>query len=460
MSKTKIAIIGGGIAGLSAGFFIENMYGDKADFTIFEKEKRLGGTIGITREDGYLIDWGPNGFLDKEPLTLKFVNQIGLSDKLYPSDRKSEKRFIYRKGKLWEINPRPQRFLGSGLLSLKGRLRIVGEMFVSPKKDDSEESIYDFASRRIGREAADTLIDPMVSGIYGGDARELELGSCFPVMEQMEKEHGGLIKAMIKKKKQAKAKGKSEGGPAGPSGHLTSFKGGLYTLIEHLETLLKDHIKYPAEVKNISRDDDGRYVLYYDDGKETFDKLIISTPSYISSKLLKAIDPELANLLSQIPYSSLAVVCQGYKLEKVGRPLDGFGFLIPHSQKMNVLGSIWTSVIFPEQAPEGFALFRTMLGGAKNESIVNESEERISEITNQELGPILNLRDGPDYEKIIIWKDAIPQYVMGHRQRLQNIDKRLNELGNLYMAGNAFTGIGLNDTIKRSHKITESLQIA
>jgi oxygen-dependent protoporphyrinogen oxidase len=458
MSKRKIAIIGGGIAGLSAGFFMKDRFGDQVDFTVFEKEDRLGGTIGITREDGFIIDWGPNGFLDREPLTLEFVDRIGLSEKLYPSDRKSEKRFIYRNGKLWVINPQPRRFLGSGLLSLRGRIRLVGEMFIPPRKDDTPESIHNFASRRIGREAADILIDPMVSGIFGGDSHELELGSCFPVMEEMEKNHGGLIRAMIKRKKEAKARGKKGGGPAGPSGHLTSFKGGLYTLIEHLESLLKEHIKYPAEVKTITKDENG-YNLEYNQSREIFDEVIISTPSYISSDLLSGFDQELSRLLSEIPYSSLAVVCQGFRLDTVDRTLDGFGFLIPHNQNMNVLGSIWTSVIFPEQAPDGYALFRTMLGGAKNEAIVSESEDRLAAIARKELEPILGLNGEPDYEKVIKWKHAIPQYVIGHRKRLEKISLRLDEIGNIYLAGNAFTGIGLNDTIKRSHNIIESIKI-
>jgi len=458
VSERKIAIIGGGIAGLSAGFFIKDRFGEQVDFTVFEKEKRLGGTIGITREDGFIIDWGPNGFLDREPLTLEFVDRIGLSDKLYPSDRKSERRFIYRNGKLWEINPKPQRFLGSGLLSLRGRLRLVGEMFIPPKKDDSSESIHDFASRRIGREAAEILIDPMVSGIFGGDSHELELGSCFPVMEEMEKNYGGLIRAMIKRKKEARARGKTSGGPAGPSGHLTSFKGGLYTMIEHLESLLKEQLEYPSEVKLIAREDDG-YKIDFNQSQETFDEVIVSTPSYISSGLLSGVDQELSQLLSEIPYSSLAVVCQGYKLDKVDRPLDGFGFLIPHNQNMDVLGSIWTSVIFPEQAPDGYALFRTMMGGAKNEEIVKESKESLARIARKELAPILGLKGEPDYQKVIIWERAIPQYVIGHRKRLERINRRLKEIGNIHLAGNAFTGIGLNDTIKRSYNIVESIRI-
>ncbi len=455
MEPKRIAIIGGGIAGLAAGFYIRKKYGDDVELKIYEKENRLGGTIGVTCEDGFIIDWGPNGFLDREPLTLEFIDQIGLKDQLLPADIKSERRFILRNRKLWEISANPRKFMTSGLLSLRGRARIALEYFIAPNLSDTQESIFDFTARRIGREAAETLIDPMVSGIYGGDAEELELGACFPVMEKMEREYGGLIRAMIKKKQAAKGQ-TSAGGPAGPSGHLTSFKGGLFTLIAHLEKLLKRDIVYPCGVDHISKVNDG-YMLNTAGGESKYDSVILAVPSYISSRLLAELDSGLSGYLGEIPYSNLAVVCQGYKLTDVGRSLDGFGFLVPYNQKMRILGSIWTSVIFPEQAPAGHALFRTMLGGAKNNNIIDLGEEELARITHAELAGVLDLKQKPVFEKVIIWDKAIPQYVRGHRQRLARIDDRLRNLGGIYLVGNAYTGIGLNDTIKRSFNIVEAI---
>jgi oxygen-dependent protoporphyrinogen oxidase len=457
MEAKRIAIIGGGIAGLAAGFYVRQKFGDDVELKIYERENRLGGTIGVTRENGFIIDWGPNGFLDREPLTLEFIDQIGLKDQLLPADIKSERRFIYRNRKLWEISANPKKFMTSALLSLRGRLRIALEYFIAPNLSDNQESIFDFASRRIGREAAEILIDPMVSGIYGGDAEELELGACFPVMEKMEREYGGLIKAMIKKRKAAKGQAKS-GGPAGPSGHLTSFKGGLFTLITHLEKLLKEDIVYPCGVDRITKVNNG-YMLNTSSEEAEYDFVILAVPSYISSRLLAGLDNGLSGQLGDIPYSNLAVVCQGYKLADVGRPLDGFGFLVPHNQQKRILGSIWTSVIFPEQAPAGHALFRTMLGGAKNNDIIDLGKEELARIAHAELTSILRLKEKPVFERVVIWDKAIPQYVRGHRQRMAKIDDRLRNLGGIYLAGNAYTGIGLNDTIKRSYNIVESIKL-
>ena len=457
MNTKRIAIIGGGISGLSAGFFIKERFGDAVDLVIFEKEDRLGGTIGTTRENGYLADWGPNGFLDREPLTLEFIRQIGLQDRLYPSNSKSEKRFIYRNGRLWEISPNPIKFLSSGLLSLGGRLRISGEYFVRRKNDQSDESIFDFAQRRIGREAAEILIDPMVSGVFGGDARELSLGACFPTMEKMEHEYGGLIKAMIKKKKENRITGK-KAGPAGPAGHLTSFRGGLFTLIEGLEKLLRSYIRRDAGIVQIARNSAGLYQLEGESESSEYDAVIIATPSYIAGQLLKPISSKLSLLLEQIPYSNLAVVCHGYKLSDIAHSVDGFGFLVPHNQDLEILGSIWTSIIFPEQAPEGFVLFRTMLGGARNNSIIELGEEKLASLAHAQLANIMKIRNEPSFRKIIIWNQGIPQYTIGHRKRLQEIENRLSNLKNIYLAGNAYTGISLNEAIKRSYSIAESIR--
>ncbi len=456
-NRKKIVIIGGGISGLSAAWFIKEKFGSGADFRLYEKDSRLGGTIGTTREEGYTVDWGSNGFLDREPLTLEMIDKIGLKDRLYPANDKSTRRFICRGGRLWEISPHPVKFMKSGLLSLKGRLRIPLELFIPAKRDNSDESIYDFAARRIGREAAEILIDPMVSGIFGGDARQLSLGACFPVMEKMEREYGGLFKAMIKKKRERKDK--KGGGPAGPTGHLTSFRGGLYTLIEKFQELLEKHITLNTGVEHLTRAENGRYLLTFSDRVEEADIIILAVPAYHAARILKTIDNEAADDLLKIPYSNLAVVCQGFRHEDVMRPLDGFGFLVPHSEKMRILGSIWTSVIFPEQAPPGTALFRTMLGGALDNEIIRQEPEKLAEMTISEMSPLMQFKCRPVFQRVFIWDRAIPQYTLGHRERLEKLEKRLEAAGNIFLAGNAYSGIGLNDCIKRSYNIVSQLKM-
>jgi len=255
----KVAIIGGGISGLAALHFFISRHASDIEAVLLEKDNRLGGTIGTDRIDGYVSEWGPNGFLDRVPLTLQLVEELGIGHLLAPAESNSGKRFIYAHGRLNEISASPVKFMTSPLLSTAGRLRLAMEPFIRQKRDwEVEESVFDFAARRIGPEAARTLIDPMVSGIFGGDARQLSLASCFPIMVQMEKEHGSLVRAMIARMRQAKRQGKTGAGPAGPSGHLTSFSGGLQTLIDTLHTRYASRIRLDHEVTRIVRTDGRR----------------------------------------------------------------------------------------------------------------------------------------------------------------------------------------------------------
>ena len=232
---------------------------------LYEADSRLGGTIGSDRVDGYVCDWGPNGFLDRVPLTLQLVEELGLKDKLRPANPQADNRFIYRHGRLHAISASPIKFMTSSLLSLRGRLRVTMEPFIRPKRDDTDESVFDFAARRIGREAAEAMIDPMVSGIFGGDAKAVSLRSCFPVMEEMERNYGSLFKAMLAKKKSGK-----NAGPAGPSGRLTSFDNGLYTIIERFHELYGDQIQKDSPVQRIIKTPHGYQVEFSGRTSETF----------------------------------------------------------------------------------------------------------------------------------------------------------------------------------------------
>lgn len=309
MSIKKVAVIGGGISGLAALHFLISRYPSEIETVLLEKDGRLGGTIGTDRVDGYVSEWGPNGFLDRVPLTLQLVEELGISHLLAPADSRSGKRFIYAHGRLNEISPSPVKFMASPLLSVVGRLRLAMEPFIRQKKDwEVEESVFDFAARRIGLEAARTLIDPMVSGIFGGDARRLSLKSCFPIMVQMEKEYGSLVRALIARMRQAKREGKKGAGPAGPGGRLTSFKGGLQTLIDTLNTRYSSHIKTNHDVKRIVRAGDSYTVECGNGFADTYDAVICSSPAYAAATVTSELDNELSGILKRIPYASIGVI--------------------------------------------------------------------------------------------------------------------------------------------------------
>jgi len=454
--KKQIAIIGGGISGLSALHFIRQRLGDDCGVILYERDNRLGGTIGTDRINGFVSDWGPNGFLDKVPLTLRMVSELGADRLLDPADSISGRRFIFRDGRLHEISPSPVRFLRSPLLSVAGRLRIMREPFVRKSRVLDDETIFDFAARRIGREAAETLIVPTVSGIFGGDARELSLKSCFPVMREMEDEYGSLFRALMARKKAKKAQNES-GGPAGPAGRLTSFKNGLNTLVEIFAQTYRDYVVTGYPVRRLKKYEDTYRIVGPGGEERPFDAVVVAAPSFAAAEMVADLDDSLACLLDEIPYASITVVSLGFRRQDVGRDLDGFGFLIPRDEGVRILGSIWTSSIFSDRAPEGMVQMRTMIGGATDPDAAGLSDGELLDIVTHELKPIIDLRGSPAHMRIFRYDRGIPQFIVGHPARMERMDKILENHPGLYFTGNAYEGVGLNDCVLRSDKVVRKL---
>ncbi len=457
MSGLDVAIVGGGISGLATLHYVRSR---RPDLTVhlYEKQARLGGTIGTDTVDGHSFDWGPNGFLDREPLTLELCDELGLGDILERANANASGRFIVRGGRLREVPMSPPRFLSSDILSLKGRLRVMAEPFAPKRPENIDETIYDFARRRIGREAADYLVQPMVSGVYGGLADRLSLKSCFKVMYEMESEYGSLIKAMIARMRKARKEGRKAGGPAGPGGRLTSFAGGLYRLIERFYELYSDYITTGSPVSTIKREND-TYTLTGENGEPVVaaKQVVLATPSYRAAELSKPLNGELSQALAEIPYAPIAVVCLGFRTEDVGHPLDGFGFLVPAREQMNILGSIWTSSIFRDRSPDGQVQFRTMLGGDGNHAIAGLSDDELIKRTIDDLDRIVGLRAAPAASRVFNWRRGIPQYLVGHQERMQRIERALAAVRGIHLAGNAYYGIGLNDCVKQAGRIADNL---
>jgi oxygen-dependent protoporphyrinogen oxidase len=457
-----VLIIGGGISGLTVAH--ASGLQTPGSCELWESSDRLGGTIGTDRIDGYSVDWGPNGFLDREPLTLRLVDEIGLKDRLEPANSKSEKRFIAKNGKLHPVPFSPQKILTTGLLSPIEKARVFCEPFIPGRRDDGDESVFDFAARRIGRAAAETFVDPMVSGIFGGLARELSLPSCFPIMREMEIRYGGLVKAMIARqmekrhsRKKAGAPATKSGGPAGPGGHLTSFKSGFDLLVRQLEHRLQSIIKTNRQAVRVCRNEDAWEIMDQAGHAVQARKLVIACPTYAAAEMLKDFDRELSDAFQSIPYAPIIVVATGHRREDILHPLDGFGFLIPRTQGMRTLGSIWTSSIFTERSPEGYVQFRSMLGGAGDRSVMDLTDEQLWHMLQRELSLLIGIKKDPAFTRIYRWPTGIPQFTLGHRERRARIERLAARHRGLWIAGNAYYGVGLNDCVKMAYKV--ALQI-
>ncbi|MBI4682108.1 MAG: protoporphyrinogen oxidase [Nitrospirae bacterium] len=450
----RIAVVGGGISGLSAAYLLVSRNPD-LEVTVFEADNRPGGKIWSERVNGFLCEKGPNGFLDNKPKTLELCKGLGIDP--VRSNENSKKRFIFSGDKLKALPESPVSFIKSDLLSWGGKLRLLLEL--NAPKGPADETVADFIIRRLGIEALEKLIDPMCSGIYAGDPYRMSITSCFPRIKELEQEYGSLIRAMMKIRKQRKAQSKNPEGPtvsAAPGGNLTSFYNGAQTITDTLASRLGKHLKIGVSVHGISKNN-GSYLLYT--SQETFkaDIVVIASPAYASSEILKDFDDELSKALLDIPYPHVSVVCFGYKKEHVKHLLNGFGFLIPHIENRNILGTLWDSSIFPNRASEGHVLLRTMIGGAQSPEVETYDDNELMNTVFDELKPILGLKSDPELVRVYRWDKAIPQYFLGHSKILQTIDERLSNYPGLYLAGNAYRGIGINDCIENSYRLVDEI---
>jgi oxygen-dependent protoporphyrinogen oxidase len=449
-------IVGGGISGLAVAHWLR-LHESPGSWQLWDASERLGGTIGTDRVEGYSVDWGPNGFLDREPLTLKMVEELNLTSRLERASEKSESRFILKGGRLHPVPFSPPAMIKTGLLRVHEKLRLFAEPLIPGRRDDEDESVFDFAARRIGRAAAETFVDPMVSGIFGGLARELSLPACFPIMREMELKYGSLVKALIARRREKQAQnGRTErksGGPAGPGGWLTSFQTGLDVLVDTLYDRLRPIVRTGQPVSSICR----RGGLWeVSDGRghrAASRRLVIACPTGAAARIVKEYDPEMSEAFSAIPYAAIAVVASGHPRREIDHPLDGFGFLIPRSEGLRTLGSIWTSSIFSGRAPEDHVQFRTMLGGAGDPSVIDLPDEELWGVVRHEIGPVIGMRGEPAFLRIYRWKEGIPQFTLGHRERRRKLEELAEHRQGLYLVGNAYYGVGLNDCVKMAHAV-------
>jgi len=442
---TKIAILGGGVTGLCVAHYLIQSYG-REQVLLVEASDYVGGTTRTDAVDGCLLDWGPNGFLDREPLTLQWVEDLGLTEKLVRADESAARRFILKNDALVEILP-PPKFLLTPLLSLSGRARLMCEPLIKGKKDDSPETIWDFAARRIGREAADTLVGPMVSGVFGGDAKQLSLGHCFPRMAAMERDYGSLFKALLAKKKENRA-----ASPVGPSGILTSFQEGIGFLPQRAAALLGDRALANTRATSLSKTN-GAYRIQCEDGTTIESSaVVVATPAFATSGIVAELDATLAKTLESVAYANIAVVCTAYPREAVGHDLNGFGFLIPRTQGKRILGCLWTSSIFPHQAPDGHVLLRTMVGGYTDQDAVDMSDGECMALLKRELYPLLRIEGEPDLLRVFRHRRGIPQYLLHHGDCLAMVEAAEAAHPGLVFAGNAYRGVGLNDCVVSAHR--------
>ena len=469
----RVIIVGGGITGLTTALHLKDRAREcpeGLEITVLEASNRLGGNIRTDREDGFTLERGPNGYLDSVPATPALVRRLGLEERVQKADESAAKRYLFRNGRLHLLPSGPVGFVRSPVLSLPGRFRVFREPFARSKPTGKEETIYDFVSRRLGREMASVLIDAMVSGVFAGNIHELSLPSAFPKMAQMEAEHGSLFRAMLalmKRRKKARrqveemrARGQEveeltqPGGPAGPGGTLTSFDVGLELWIDALGDELNGDCHVDSLVESISRPSAGAgaaWLVTTSSGQAfEVDAVVVTSPSPGAAPLLRKVDEKLGDAVAEIPTAGLAVVALGFDADEMGGAPDGFGFLVPRGTGPRILGCLWDSSVFPGRAPDGKALMRVMIGGAHDPEAVELADDELMAIVMDDLRSVMGLTADPILTRIYRHPLGIGQYTVGHQDRLDRIHSRLADLPGLWVAGSSYYGISMNLCIQKA----------
>ena len=441
------------MSGLSLAWFLKGLK-PGWEVLVLEADARAGGKAWTVKEQGFLCEKGVNGVLDNKPSTLGLAAGLGL--KPLKSSDAARRRFIIKHGQLIQVPDSPFKFLTSKLLSLPGRLRVIAEILVPRGDINKDESLADFARRRLGKEAFKYLIDPMASGIYAGDSERLSLRSCFSRIHELERDYGGLIRAMIRLQREARKKG-AKGPGAGPGGVLTSFPQGMSEMVQALVNALGPAVRLGSRVTSVSKENNGWRVYLQDGEVLEASHLVLACPARAVSDMLKETAPDISKLVTGIKYPPVSIVCLGFKQGATGNPLNGFGFLAPGRERRSILGALWDSSIFPGRAPEGYQLVRTLVGGARAPDLAGLPDASLLDLVVKELSELIGLRAGPEFVKIFRWEEAIPQYNTGHQAFVSELESGLKSYPGLYVRCNWVGGVSLNDCVANSERLATQL---
>jgi protoporphyrinogen/coproporphyrinogen III oxidase len=454
-------VVGAGISGLVCAYRLKTLGND---VLLIEKSDRVGGVIHSESIDGFLIERGPNSSQGTEEL-MALVDELGILHELVEGNPKAP-AYVYFKGRLHPVPSGPGAFIRSDLLSPAGKLRILKEPFVPRRLQNSEESVASFARRRIGDEAAERMVAPFVSGIYAGDAEHLSVKAAFPRLANLETNYGGLFRGMFAKAREARRARKNAGAvldKAAPTRRrLCSFRSGMAFLPKTLAAKLGEDVITGCSELQLGRAPDSRtFTLQFAGGGNrhqlTADHLIIAAPANVAGSLIGGISAELSDLLNQVEYPPLSIVSLAYETSTVSTPLDGFGFLVPPSEKMNILGCVWNSSLFSNRAPKGTSLLTAFVGGARNPAAAQAADAELVSTIHGELQKVLGISSEPRVISITRYRRSIPQYNIGHFARVQRIERLLEETTGVQVIGNYLHGVSTGDCIKEADRIAKAV---
>ena len=464
----RTAIIGGGIAGLAAAYELEKARaaGAAVEYTLFESRDVLGGSLASEIVNGVVLERGPDSFLTEKPAAAELCRELGLGDQLVPSNDAARKTYILVKNRMVALPDGlmflvPTKLIPTALtrlFSLPTKVRMGLELLHPPRPSEQDESVAALVERHFGAEAVDRLADPLLSGIYGGDATQLSARTVLPRLVEMEQEYGSLTRGMLAghAKMRAKAKEAAKKASANGNGHakppartiFTTLRGGLQQLVDAVQARLNPgSLRLGTPVSGLEKVREG-WRVEAGGVREIYDSVIVCSPAWAAGVLLGNVDATLAEDLAAIPYSSSITINLLYDEAKLGQLPDGFGFLVPASEGRAMLACTFVHRKFLGRTPPGKAVLRAFLGGMKNEALLTEPDEALVAIVRREFQEILGITAEPEYTQVSRWRRAMAQYAVGHQARAKRVAERVAALPGLKLAGNAYDGIGIPDCIR------------
>jgi oxygen-dependent protoporphyrinogen oxidase len=443
----QVIVIGGGISGLACAYGLKQL---GIPVTLLEASARVGGLVGSVRRDGFLFESGPQSFQGTEAL-LELVRELGIESELQRADPRAP-RFVYLRGRLQKIPMTPQALMASSLLGIKSRARIVSERFKHTKPPTKEESVADFVRRKFGHEILEYLVAPFVSGVYAGDPEKLSLKAAFPTLEEWEREHGSVLRGAMKSRSE---KEKRSGPPP-----LCSFSDGVGSLGNAIAAKLGDSVRLGAQAVSVERSTNYQICFVQDGRSEMVEAaaMVLASPAYIAAPLIAPLSLKLAHTLSGVVYAPVAVVACGYYDRQVAHALDGFGFLIPRSEKIRTLGTVWNSSLFPGRAPAGSVAITSFIGGATDPKIIERSDDEIAAIVQNENARILQISGAPVASAVWKYPKALPQYNLGHGHVVEAIRDGERANSGLFFCGNYLEGPSLGKCVEMANQTAQTTQ--
>jgi oxygen-dependent protoporphyrinogen oxidase len=453
----RIAVIGGGIAGLAAANRLREL-APSVEVALFEAGPLLGGILRTERRGEFLLEHGADSFITNLPFAVDLCQRIGFAEQLIPTNDAERRAFIVRRGKLLPVPEgfalmAPSRLwpvLASPILSPLGKLRLAYERFVPPRRDDCDESLGDFARRRLGREVFERLVQPLVGGIYTADPERLSLAATLPRFQEMERRYGSLTRGA---KQQGDSHGAHDALASGARYSLfTTPRAGLESLASAVAARLPAGVvRLNSPVTQLQRIENRWELTIAGDSAnqlhEQFDAVILAVPAPAAARLLAAVDPELTTELNGVPYASAAVVSLAYPRRQIAERLDGFGFVVPAIERRRILSVSFSSVKFPGRAPADVALFRVFIGGACQGELLAADDDDLGKLAQEELAQLMGISGAPILTAVARWPESMPQYHLGHLERVGRIEARVGQMPGLALAGNAYRGVGIPQVI-------------